>query len=77
MGEISYQGDSPFRLIPAQATTASVSGHAVEMTVYVSVDRKPPSAFQIQIPMSSEDARSLAGQLTASAIAAESRQRRR
>lgn len=77
MGEITFEGDAPFRLIPAQATTARVLDNAVEMTVYWSAVGYPPSAFPIQIPMTSDDARALAGQLTASATAAEMRIRRR
>jgi hypothetical protein len=75
MGEITYQGGSPFRVIPAQGSTARVSGRSVEMTVYASVDRSGPADFQIQIPMSIDEARRLAGQLTAAAIDAERRSR--
>jgi len=71
MGEIALEGEPPYRVIPAQSTTARVSKNAVEMTVYVSIHGASPSAFPIQIPMSVDDARALAGQLTASAIAAE------
>jgi hypothetical protein len=77
VGKIIYQGDSPFRVMPAQAPTARVLDTAVEMTVYASVDRKGPDDTQIQIPMTAEYARELAAQLTASAIAADMRARRR
>ena len=77
MGEITYQGESPFRVMPAQAPTARVSGNAVEMTVYASVDGYGSSDTQIQVPMTVEFARQLAAQLTASAIAAEGWMRRR
>jgi hypothetical protein len=59
MGEITYQGDSPFRLIPAQPTTARAVGDAIELIVFGSVDGAHPADFPIQIPMSSADAREL------------------
>jgi hypothetical protein len=77
MGEIIFEGESPFRLIPAQASTARVSGQGVEMTVYVSVEGKHSSDFQIQVPMTPDDARLLSALLTASAIAADLRRTRR
>jgi len=64
MGEIIYQGESPFRVMPAQASTVRASARGVEMTVYAFVEGKPPSAFQIQIPMMPDDARQLAKELT-------------
>lgn len=71
MGEIKYQGEAPFRVMSARPPTARVSGRGVEMTVYASVDRQPPDAFQIQVPMSIADARQFAAELTASADKAE------
>ena len=76
MGEITYQGDSPFRVMPARPSTARVSGRAVEMTVYASVDRRGPTDFQIQVPMSIDEARQLAADLTAAAIDAQARTKR-
>ncbi len=73
MGEITYQGEPPFRVIPTQISTVRAGYRSVEMTVYASVDGKPPDAFQIQVPMSISDARELAAQLIASANRAESR----
>jgi len=75
MGEISYQGDSPFRVMPARAGTARVSGLGVEMTVYAAVDGKGPTDVQIQIPMTPDEARQLAGQLQAAVISAGQRRR--
>jgi hypothetical protein len=77
MGEITYQGRAPFRLVPAQPTTARVVGEAVEMTVFGSVEGAHPAEFPIQVPMSFADARELAAQLTESVILAEARQRKR
>ena len=77
MGEITYQGESPFRVLQTQAASARFANRSVEMIVYASVAGSSPDAFQIQIPMSSQDARRLAAQLTASAAVAEMEQRRR
>lgn len=60
MGEIIYQGDVPFRIIPARGSTARAARGGVEMTVYASVHDKPPDAFQIQVPMTPDEARELA-----------------
>jgi hypothetical protein len=73
MGEITYQGESPFRVMPARGATARVSGRAVEMTVFASVVGKGPTAAQIQVPMTLDEARQLAAELTAAAIDAQSR----
>jgi hypothetical protein len=75
MGKITYQGESPFRVISAQPTTARVRRDGVELTVYASVEGQSPDAVQIQVPMSIEDARQLARQLMASAHQAQ-RERR-
>lgn len=73
MGEITYQGESPFRVMSARGATARVSGRAVEMTVYAGVAGKGSTDVQIQVPMSIDEARQLAASLTASAISAELR----
>jgi len=75
MGYASHEGEPPFLAVPAQVPTARASGHGVEFTVTVSVEgsgggRGRPD-FEIKVPMSSEDARSLADQLMAAANAAE------
>jgi hypothetical protein len=75
MGEVLFEGDSPFLLMPSWTSTAQISGTAVKMTVYVSLEGCSPDVCQIKIPMSSNDALALAGQLTACAIAAKGRQR--
>jgi len=75
MGEITYQGESPFRVPTAQAPTARVSGRGVEMTVYVSVPGKPPDAVQIQFPMTPDEAARLSADLAAPVIVAEKRNR--
>lgn len=74
MGEITYRGESPFRVMPAQGSTARVSGLGVEMTVYASVHGKHPAAFQIQVPMTPEEAQQLAADLMASAKEAAKKQ---
>jgi hypothetical protein len=66
MGGITYQGTSPFRLIPAQASTARAVRNAVEMTVYGSVEGQSPDAFPVQVPMSIDDAQELVDELIAS-----------
>ena len=71
MGEIIYQGPSPFRLIPAQPSSARTVRNAVVVTVYASVQGKPSHAFPVQIPMAIEDAKELGHQLIASAERAE------
>jgi hypothetical protein len=73
MGEIIYQGTSPYRVTPAQPSSARVGYRSVEMTVYASVPGKPVDAVQIQVPMPCEDARQLASQLLACAQEAEKR----
>ena len=73
MGEITYQGESPFRVTSGRGATARVSGRAVEMTVYAGVAGKGPTDVQIQVPMSIDEARQLAAELTAAAIDAQSR----
>jgi len=73
MGEITYQGDQPFRVMPARPSTARVSLRAVELTVFASVAGKGPTDVQIQVPMSHEEAHQLAAELTAAALAAERR----
>ena len=75
MGKITYQGEPPYRVITARVSTAKASVLAVELTVYAGVAGKGPTDVQIQIPMSSDEARQLAAQLMAGAIAAEKRQR--
>ena len=55
-----YQTKWPFRAIPAQPSTARVSGGGVEMTVYASVHGKSPDGFQTQVPMTPDEARQLA-----------------
>jgi hypothetical protein len=63
VGEIIYQGESPFLVLPAQPTTVRVAGLGVEMTVYASAHGKPPHAVQIRIPMTPDEARRLSEQL--------------
>jgi len=75
MGEITYQGDSPYSVTPAQPSIARVSGRGVRMTVYASVERRGPAEFQIEVPMKPDEARQLAAQLTAAAIDVERRGR--
>lgn len=77
MGEITYQGEPPFRLPTARPTSARVSGRSVEMTVYVSVAGKGPTDVQIQIPMSIDEAKILMADLRESVLAAEKEQRGR
>jgi hypothetical protein len=60
----AYQGGWPLRVLPARASSARVSGGGVEMTVYASVHGNPPDAFQIQVPMTPDDARQLAEDLS-------------
>jgi hypothetical protein len=69
----SHQGESPFRVMPAQQSTARVSAGGVEMTIFASVHGKPPSAFQIQVPMAPDEARKLANDLVRAATEADSR----
>lgn len=76
MGEITYQGDSPFRVIPARPSIARVSGRGVEMTVYAGVAGKGPTDVQIQVPMTFDEARQLAADLTAAAFDAQKRTER-
>ena len=72
MGELtSHQSESPFRVMPAQQSTARVSGRGVEMTVFASVHGKPPGAFQIQVPMMPDEARKLANDLIDAATEAD------
>ena len=59
VGSITYEGESPFRVMPARGSTARVSGYGVEMTVYPVVEGKPSAALQIQVPMSPNEARQL------------------
>ncbi len=75
MGEITYQGDSPFRVTPARPSIARVSALGVVMTVYAGVPGKGPTYVQIQIPMSPDEARQLAAELTKSEIAARNKKR--
>lgn len=65
MGEISYQGESPFRVMTAQPTTARGSGRAVVMTVFASEHGRHPADIQIEIPMSPDEAQRLAADLQA------------
>jgi hypothetical protein len=76
VGSVTYEGVSLFRLIPARGSTARVSGYGVEMTVYPAVEGKPSAALQIHVPMSPNEARRLAAQLTTSAMAADRKKRR-
>ncbi len=55
MGEIIYQGPSPFRLIPAQPSSARAVRNVVVVTVYASVHGKPSHACPVQIPMAIGD----------------------
>ena len=75
MGQIIYQGVSPFRVMPARPSIARVSGRVVEMTVYASVDGKDQTDVQIQVPMTPDEARQLAAALSASAASADQRGR--
>ncbi len=71
MGEIIYQGPSPFRLIPAQPSSARAVRNVVVVTVYASVHGKPSHACPVQIPMAIDDAKELGRQMIASAEMAE------
>jgi hypothetical protein len=71
MGEITYQGASPFRINPARSATARAVGKTVELTVFASVVGGDPTAFQIHVPMSPDDAQQLAADLRAAAVFAE------
>jgi hypothetical protein len=73
MGDITYQGNSPFRVIAARGSTARVSDRGVEMTVYAAVDGKDPGDVQIQVPMTPAQASRLAAELIEAA--AEARRR--
>lgn len=75
MGEITYQGEPPFRVTIARGPTAHRSGNGVRMTVYAGVAGKGPDDVQIQIPMSPAEARQLAIELNGSANEAD-RERR-
>jgi hypothetical protein len=70
MGKLTYQGDSPFRVMPARPSTARASGRGVEMTVYAMAG-KGPIDVQIHVPMTPDGARQLATELITSAIEAE------
>jgi hypothetical protein len=71
MGEIKFEGESPFVVPLARASTARKSGDGVEMTVYASAHGKPPSAFEILLRMTPDEAQQLARDLNAAAIAAD------
>jgi hypothetical protein len=77
MGEITRQGDPPYRLASAQPASSRAVRGSVEMTVYVSVHLQPPGAFQIQIPMSIDEARQVLADLQVAIWEAEKRWRRR
>jgi hypothetical protein len=75
MGEVIFQGESPFVVLQAQPTIARVSASAVEMTVFASVEGKHPADYQILVRMTAQEARELVGDLTAAAISADQRKR--
>jgi hypothetical protein len=77
MGEITYQGESPFLVPAALGPRARVSGLGVRMTVYASVDGRGPTEFQIEVPLTPEEAQQLAGDLTAAVVEIGQRRRRR
>jgi hypothetical protein len=72
---IIFQGASPFVVPQARPATARVSGDGVEMTVYASVHGRPPTDYQILLRMKPDEARQLAGDLTAGAASADLRGR--
>jgi hypothetical protein len=69
----AYRGEWPLRVVPAKASTAKVSGGGVQMTVYASGHGSPPDAFEIQVPMTPDDAQQLASDLQKAATAAKTR----
>jgi hypothetical protein len=69
----AYLGEWPLRVTPAKPSTASVSGGGVQMTVYVSAHGMPPDAFEIQVPMTPDEAQKLASDLQQAATAAKTR----
>jgi hypothetical protein len=73
--DLKNQGDTAFRVMPLEASTARVSGHGVEMTVYVPDPGTPLGASRIQVLMSPADARQLIGYLRRSVKEAEERQK--
>lgn len=76
MGEISFIGDPPYGLPPAQSAEARAVDETVELTLRVSVPGKLPSPAPIRVQMTAEVARALSGQMGAAATAAEMRARR-
>jgi hypothetical protein len=76
MGEITYQGESPFRLTTSQPASARAVRSSVELIVYGSVHLQPPDAFEIQIPISLDDAQHLSAELRKAILAAEAEKRK-
>jgi hypothetical protein len=63
MGEIRFEGEPPFLVLPTQQPTARRSGDGVRLTVFASVAGKHPDAFEIQFPLTPDQATELARQL--------------
>jgi hypothetical protein len=72
VGEIIYQGDSPFEVLPTQALTAHQSRDGVKMIVFASSPPQSPDAVQISIRLSPDQAQQLAADLTIAARKAKS-----
>jgi hypothetical protein len=48
VGSIAYEGESPFRVMPARGSTARVSGYGVGMTVYPSLKKSLQLPFKFR-----------------------------
>jgi len=76
MSQVHFKDDPPYELPPAQSGEARAEGETVEVTFRVIVAGKLPSPAPIRIQMTPKVARDLAGQMQASATAAEMRARK-
>jgi len=71
MGEIIYQGPSPFRLIPAATFVSAGRAQRRRSDCLRIRSRQASHACPVQIPMAIDDAKELGRQMIASAEMAE------